>query len=231
MQDDRDLRDERKAQGLEPAYSFMIRCRLPGGVATAKQWEQMDAISSTLGNETMKLTTRQTFQFHGVVKGKLKPAMQAINQALMTTIAACGDVNRNVMCSSLPELSELHADVHAVSKKISDHLLPSTTAYHEIWLQDDESGKKEQIAGDAVQDFEPLYGPTYLPRKFKITIAIPPHNDTDVYAHDVGLIAIKGDDGRLAGFNVLAGGGMGVTHNMKKTYPRAGSMLGYVSKD
>lgn len=231
MQDDRDLRDERKAQGLEPAYSFMIRCRLPGGVATAKQWQQMDAISSTLGNETMKLTTRQTFQFHGVVKGKLKPAMQAINQALMTTIAACGDVNRNVMCSSLPELSELHADVHAVSKKVSDHLLPSTTAYHEIWLQDDESGKKEQIAGDAVQDFEPLYGPTYLPRKFKITIAIPPHNDTDVYAHDIGLIAIKGEDGRLAGFNVLAGGGMGVTHNMKKTYPRTGSMLGYVPKD
>lgn len=230
MQDDRDLRDERKAQGLEPAYSFMIRCRLPGGVATSDQWIQMDAISTNLGNETMKLTTRQTFQFHGVVKGKLKPAMQAINQALMTTIAACGDVNRNVMCSSLPELSELHKDTHASAKKISDHLLPSTTAYHEIWLQDDD-GKKEQVAGDAVQDFEPLYGPTYLPRKFKITIAIPPHNDTDVYAHDIGLIAIKGQDGKLAGFNVLVGGGMGVTHNMKKTYPRTGSTLGYCDKD
>lgn len=230
MQDDRDLRDERKAQGLEPAYSFMIRCRLPAGVATPKQWEQMDAISSTLGNETMKLTTRQTFQFHGVIKSKLKPAMQAINQALMTTIAACGDVNRNVMCSSLPEHSQYHSEVYAYSKKISDHLLPSTTAYHEIWLTD-ENDKKTQVAGDAVQDHEPLYGPTYLPRKFKITIAIPPHNDTDVYAHDVGLIAIKGEDGHLSGFNVLVGGGMGVTHNNKKTYPRTGSMMGYVSKE
>lgn len=178
----------------------------------------------------MKLTTRQTFQFHGIVKGKLKPAMQAINQALMTTIAACGDVNRNVMCSSLPELNQLHKETNACAKKISDHLLPSTTAYHEIWLQEGDN-KKEQVAGDAVQDFEPLYGPTYLPRKFKITIAIPPHNDTDVYAHDIGLIAIKGEDGGLLGFNLLAGGGMGVTHNMKKTYPRTGSNLGYVSKE
>ncbi|KAH9883773.1 sulphite reductase hemo protein, beta subunit [Xylariomycetidae sp. FL2044] len=229
MQDDRDVRDERKAQGLEPAYSFMIRCRLPGGVSTPKQWVQMDDISNSLGNETMKLTTRQTFQFHGVVKGKLKPAMQAINKALMTTIAACGDVNRNVMCSSLPTHSEYHKEVWACSKKISDHLLPSTTAYHEIWLTD--NNEKTQIAGDAVQDFEPLYGPTYLPRKFKITIAIPPHNDTDVYAHDIGLIAIKGKDGHLTGFNVLAGGGMGATHNNKKTYPQTGRMMGYVSAD
>jgi len=230
MQDDRDLRDERKAQGLEPAYAFMIRCRLNGGVATPSQWLQMDSISSSYGNETMKLTTRQTFQFHGVVKGKLKSAMRGINKALMTTIAACGDVNRNVMCSALPELSAYHRDVHQISAKISDHLLPSTTAYHEIWLKD-ENDKKTKVAGDAVVDHEPLYGPTYLPRKFKITIAIPPHNDTDVYAHDVGLIAIKGSDGRLEGFNVLAGGGMGVTHNNKKTYPRTGSMLGYVSAE
>jgi sulfite reductase (NADPH) hemoprotein beta-component len=231
MQDDRDLRDERKAQGLEPAYSFMIRCRLPGGVATPKQWLQMDEISTKLGNETMKLTTRQTFQFHGVVKGKLKPAMQSINKALMTTVAACGDINRNVMCSSLPQHSAYHREVHAISKKISDHLLPSTSAYHEIWLEDDETKQKRQVAGEAVQDHEPLYGPTYLPRKFKITIAIPPHNDTDVYAHDVGLIAVKGKNGRLEGFNILAGGGMGVTHNNKKTYPRTGSMFGYVAAD
>jgi sulfite reductase (NADPH) hemoprotein beta-component len=228
MQDDRDLRDQRKAQGLEPAYSFMIRCRLPGGVSTPKQWLQMDEISTKLGNETMKLTTRQTFQFHGVVKGKLKPAMQAINKALMTTIAACGDVNRNVMCSSLPTQSKYHGQVHNIAQKISDHLLPSTTAYHEIWLEDDETKQKRKVAGEAVQDHEPLYGPLYLPRKFKITIAIPPHNDTDVYAHDIGLIAIKGEDGNLVGFNVLAGGGMGVTHNNKKTYPRTGSMFGYV---
>lgn len=226
MQDDRDVRDERKAQGLEPAYSFMIRCRLPGGISTPKQWVQMDDIANELGNETMKLTTRQTFQFHGVIKSKLKPAMQAINRSLMTTIAACGDVNRNVMCSSLPTQSKYHREVFACSKLISDHLLPSTTAYHEIWLTD-EDDKKTQVAGDAVQDFEPLYGPTYLPRKFKVTIAIPPHNDTDVYAHDIGLIAIKGEDGNLAGFNVLAGGGMGATHNNKKTYPQIGRMFGF----
>ncbi|KIV87625.1 sulfite reductase (NADPH) hemoprotein, beta-component [Exophiala sideris] len=232
MQDDRDLRDERKAQGLEPAYSFMIRCRLAGGVATPDQWLQMDAIAGAHGNETMKLTTRQTFQFHGVIKSKLKPAMRAINKALMTTIAACGDVNRNVMCSSLPTMSGYHHEVHAVSKRISDHLLPSTNAYHEIWLKDDTTGEKTQVAGDAVQDYEPLYGPTYLPRKFKITIAIPPHNDTDVYAHDIGLIAIRTKDNEhLEGFNVLAGGGMGVTHNNKKTYPRTGYMMGYVSAD
>ncbi|KUI68827.1 Sulfite reductase [NADPH] subunit beta [Cytospora mali] len=230
MQDDRDIRDERKAQGLEPAYSFMIRCRLPSGVSTPLQWIQMDDIANTLGNETMKLTTRQTFQFHGIVKGKLKPAMQAINRALMTTIAACGDVNRNVMCSSLPTQSKFHKEVHACSKLISDHLLPSTHAYHEIWLTDDDD-TKTQVAGDAVQDFEPLYGPTYLPRKFKITIAVPPHNDTDVYAHDIGLIAIKGEDGGLVGFNLLAGGGMGTTHNNKKTYPQTGRMLGYVAKE
>lgn len=228
MQDDRDIRDERKAQGLEPAYSFMIRCRLPGGISTPKQWIQMDDIANELGNETMKLTTRQTFQFHGVVKSKLKPAMQAINRALMTTLAACGDVNRNVMCSSLPTQSAYHREVFACSQLISDHLLPTTTAYHEIWLTDDD-GKKTQVGGDAVQDFEPLYGPTYLPRKFKITIAIPPHNDTDVYAHDIGLISIKGADGKLAGFNLLAGGGMGSTHNNKKTYPQTGRMFGFVS--
>ena len=230
MQDDRDLRDERKAQGLEPAYAFMIRCRLNGGVASPEQWLQMDHISEAYGNETMKLTTRQTFQFHGVIKSKLKPAMRGINKALMTTIAACGDVNRNVMCSTLPTKSAYHHDVHQVSAKISNHLLPATSAYHEIWLKDDDD-KQTKVAGDAIVDHEHLYGPTYLPRKFKITIAIPPHNDTDVYAHDVGLIAIKGANGRLEGFNVLAGGGMGVTHNNKKTYPRTGSMLGYVPAD
>lgn len=156
--------------------------------------------------------------------------MQDINKALMTTLAACGDVNRNVMCSSLPTQNAFHSEVHAASKFISDHLLPTTTAYHEIWLQD-ETSKKVQVAGDAIVDLEPLYGPTYLPRKFKITIAVPPHNDTDVYAHDVGLIAIKGVDGKLTGFNVLVGGGMGVTHNDKKTYPRTGSMMGFASID
>ena len=227
QQDDRDLRDERKAQGLEPAYIFMIRCRLNGGVSTPSQWLQMDSISSAYGNGTMKLTTRQTFQFHGVVKGKLKSAMRGINKALMTTLAACGDVNRNVMVSTIPTRSAFHKDVHQISAKIADHLLPATTAYHEVWIKDDDD-RNTQVAGNAIVDHEPLYGPTYLPRKFKITIAVPPHNDTDVYAHDIGLIAIKNSQDRLEGFNVLAGGGMGVTHNNKKTYPRTGSMLGYV---
>jgi len=235
MQDDRDLRDQRKAQGLEPAYSFMIRCRLAGGVATPQQWLDMDDLATNLGNETMKMTTRQTFQFHGVVKGKLRPAMQAINKSMMTTLAACGDVNRNVMCSPHPTNQAFHKEVHDVAKLISDYLLPSAAAnaYHEIWLKTDDD-QKIQVAGKAVTSFEeaePLYGPVYLPRKFKITIAIPPHNDTDVYAHDVGLIAIKGEDGRLAGFNVLAGGGMGVSHNNKKTYPRTGSMMGFATPD
>lgn len=230
MQDDRDLRDERKAQGLEPAYIFMIRCRLNGGVASPSQWLQMDELSTSYGNNTMKLTTRQTFQFHGIVKAKLKLSMRKINKALMTTIAACGDVNRNIMCSPLPTRSAFHRGVHQISAKISDHLLPSTTAYHEIWIKDDDD-KQTQVAGNAVVDQEPLYGPTYLPRKFKITIAVPPHNDTDVYAHDIGLIAIKDGDDRLAGFNVLVGGGMGVTHNNKKTYPRTGSMMGYAPAD
>ncbi|KAF8463472.1 hypothetical protein BDZ91DRAFT_850147 [Kalaharituber pfeilii] len=230
MQDDRDVRDERKAQGLEPAYSFMIRCRLPGGIATPDQYIRMDNISNEFANKTLKLTTRQTFQFHGVLKRNLRNSMRAINRACMDTLAACGDVNRNVMCTCLPENSALHEEVWKYSKKISEHLLPSTTAYHEIWIAD-ESDKKTQVGGNAVVDFEPLYGPTYLPRKFKITIAIPPHNDTDVYAHDVGLVAIRAPDGSLEGFNVMAGGGMGVTHNNKKTYPRTGSMFGFVKKD
>ena len=193
----------------------------------------MDDISNTHGNHTMKLTTRQTFQFHGVLKRNLRATMREINKALMTTIAACGDVNRNVMCSSLPGQAALHRAVFKYSEIISDHLLPATTAYHEIWLKDDNAvdaaGKKVQVAGEAVVDHEPLYGPTYLPRKFKITIAIPPHNDTDVYAHDVGLIAIQTPEGTdIEGFNVLVGGGMGVTHGNKKTYPRTGSMFGFV---
>ncbi|KAL5601375.1 hypothetical protein BROUX41_002638 [Berkeleyomyces rouxiae] len=229
MQDDRDIRDERKAQGLEPAYSFMIRCRLDGAVATPEQWIAMDDIATHLGNNTMKLTTRQTFQFHGIVKGKLKPAMQAINRAMMTSLAACGDVNRTIMCSPTLKHSVYHKEIYECSQRISKRLLPATRAYHEIWLTDDD--KKVQVAGEAVQDFEPLYGPTYLPRKFKITIATPPHNDTDVYAHDIGLVSIRGEDGHLAGFNLMAGGGMGTTHNNKKTYPQTGRMMGFVTPE
>ncbi|KAK9449570.1 uncharacterized protein V1518DRAFT_383533 [Limtongia smithiae] len=230
MQDDRDIREARKAAGREPAYSFMIRVRLPGSVSTPAQWIAMDDLADNNGNHTFKLTTRGTYQLHGVIKKKLKQTIKAINVALMDTIAACGDVNRNVMLGALPYNHALHKELHAVAQGISAHLLPQTTAYHEIWLTDD-NDDKQLVAGNAVVDFEPLYGPTYLPRKFKIAIAIPPYNDVDVFANDVGLIAITGADGKLEGFNILAGGGMGTTHNNKKTYPRTGSIFGFVPTD
>ncbi|RXK37924.1 sulfite reductase (NADPH) hemoprotein, beta-component [Tremella mesenterica] len=221
QQDDRDIRESLKAQGLEPAYAFMIRVRLPGGVCTPEQWLAMDRIADERGNGTFKLTTRQTFQFHGIVKRHLREAMRDINRSLLDTIAACGDVNRNVQCTVNPSISSLHAEVYEFSKRLSEHLLPKTSAYHEIWL-----GKK-QIAGEAVQDFEPMYGPTYLPRKFKMAVAIPPDNAVDVYTNDVGFIAIV-ESGKIVGYNVLTGGGMGVTHSNKKTYPRLGDLLGFV---
>ncbi|KAK9364905.1 hypothetical protein V1509DRAFT_451248 [Lipomyces kononenkoae] len=230
LQDDRDIREQRKAHGLEPAYYFMIRVRMSGGVATPAQWLAIDEIADSMGNHTFKVTTRGTYQLHGVIKKKLKTAIKAINAALLDTIAACGDANRNVLCTGLPYNSALHKELNSYARVISDHLLPTLTAYHEIWLTDDNDEKK-LVAGNAVVDFEPLYGPAYLPRKFKIAIAMPPFNEVDVFAHDVGLIAIVDDEGKLTGFNVVAGGGMGITHNNKKTYPRTGSMLGYVTKE
>ncbi|KAI0658013.1 sulfite reductase subunit beta [Cubamyces menziesii] len=221
QQDDRDIRDERQAQGVEPAYSFMIRVRMPGGVCSPEQWLMMDQIADEHGNGTFKITTRQTFQFHGVIKRHLKSAIQDINRALLDTLAACGDVNRNVIVSTVPSLSKLHRQAYEFAKRVSEHLLPRTTAYHEIWLD------KKLVAGDALKDVEPLYGEFYLPRKFKVAVAIPPNNDVDVFANDVGFIAITDENGELAGFNVTAGGGMGVTHGNKKTYPRTGDILGF----
>ncbi|KAJ9090910.1 hypothetical protein QFC19_009334, partial [Naganishia cerealis] len=248
MQDDRDIRDERKAQGKEPAYAFMVRLRLPGGSATPQQYIKLDDLADERGNGTLKLTTRATFQLHGIVKHNLKPAIRGMNSALLDTLAACGDVNRNVMVSAIPHNAKVHSQISEVGALISDHLLPQTTAYHEIWLEGEDEGdkpgdsaawekrekgpkkKKTLVSGNALVDVEPLYGPTYLPRKFKVVITVPPYNDVDVYAHDIGLIAIL-EGNEVVGFNVLAGGGMGSTHNNKKTYPRTGSMLGYVSKE
>lgn len=248
MQDDRDIRDERKLQGLEPAYSFMVRLRLPGGAATPYQYLRLDELADTRGNGTLKITTRATFQLHGIVKHNMKPAIRGMNAVLLDTLAACGDVNRNVMVSALPGNATVHKQIADVGTHISQYLLPETTAYHEIWLEGADEGdkpgdreawenrkdgpkkKKTMVAGNALVDFEPQYGPTYLPRKFKIVITVPPFNDVDVYAHDVGLIAIL-EGNEVIGFNVLAGGGMGSTHNNVKTYPRTGSMMGYVSKD
>ncbi|TYJ52896.1 sulfite reductase (NADPH) hemoprotein, beta-component [Cryptococcus floricola] len=228
MQDDRDIRESLKAQGLEPAYSFMIRVRMPAGVCNAQQWLEMDAIADEHGNSTFKLTTRQTFQFHGIIKSHLKKAMQAINKSLLDTIAACGDVNRNIQCTVNPALSKTHETVYNFAKDVSEHLLPSTNAYHEIWLD------KKKVSGDAVQhlsaDHEPLYGPYYLPRKFKIAVAVPPDNAVDVFTNDVGFIAIV-ENGEVVGYNVSAGGGMGVTHGNKKTYPRLGTVLGFITPE
>ncbi|RSH82655.1 uncharacterized protein EHS24_007649 [Apiotrichum porosum] len=224
MQDDRDIRESLQAQGLEPAYSFMIRVRMPGGVCTPEQWLHMHRIADEHGNGTFKLTTRQTFQFHGIVKKHLKPAMQAINRSLLDTIAACGDVNRNVLCSVNPGSSPVHQTVYNFSKAISEHLLPSTSAYHEIWLD------KKPVFTDAVQDLEPLYGPYYLPRKFKVAVAVPPDNAVDVFTNDVGFIAIV-ENNEVVGYNVSVGGGMGVTHSNKKTYPRLGDVIGFVTPE
>ncbi|OLF26747.1 sulfite reductase subunit beta [Staphylococcus aureus] len=223
QQDDRDLRDERRKQKLEPAYSFMIRVRLPGGTATPEQWIAMDDISNNYANHTLKLTTRQTFQFHGILKRNLKTSMKKINESVLDTIAACGDVNRNTMCNPNPYQSHIHKEINDYATQISDHLLPKTNAYHEIWLD----GEKVL---DSSEEIEPMYGKKYLPRKFKIGIALPPSNDIDVYSQDIGLIGIVEDE-TLIGFNVTIGGGMGMTHGNTDTYPQVGRLAGFVPKD
>lgn len=210
QQDDRDIRDERRRQKLEPAHQFMIRIRAPGGVFTPAQWLQLDDIATTYASHSLRITTRQTFQFHGVIKRELKATMQAINAALLDTVSACGDVNRNVLGASNPLQSRLHAQVHDWAQRLSIKFLPRTRAYYEIWLDE------QQVAGNA-EEAEPLYGTTYLPRKFKMAVAVPPLNDVDVLANDFGLIAIVDDHGDLAGFNVAIGGGMGASHGDAKT--------------
>ncbi len=225
VQSDRELDKERKAQKLEPLYSFMIRVRVPGGVASPAQWITMDNLAEKYGMPTLKLTTRQAFELHSILKHNLKATIKEINESLMNSIAACGDVNRNVMCTVNPYTSAIHDDVQKVALAVNDHLTPKTTAYYKIWVND------EQVAGP-VEDIaeEPIYGKTYLPRKFKITIAIPPYNDTDVYAHDIGLIAIE-ENGKLAGFNFTVGGGMGMTFGDENTFPRLGNLIGYAPTD
>nr|WP_017554388.1 assimilatory sulfite reductase (NADPH) hemoprotein subunit [Heyndrickxia coagulans] len=221
QQDDRDIRNERCKKKLEPAYQFMVRVRIPGGVATPEQWLVMDELAQKYGNGTLRMTTRQTFQMHGILKWNLKQAIREMNDALMTTLAACGDVNRNVMCNPNPYQSDVHAEVYEWAKKTSDHLLPRTSAYHEIWLEDEKIiDTKEQ------EDSEPLYGPKYLPRKFKIGFAVPPSNDVDIFSQDLGFIAIL-NEGKLEGFNVAVGGGMGMTHGDPKTYPQLARIIGF----
>lgn len=228
MQDDRDIRAERRKKKLEPAYSFMVRLRIPGGVFSPQQWIKLDQLSNERANGTLRLTTRQTFQFHGIIKSNLKPAMQEMNAALLDTIAACGDVNRNVMCNPNPHASEHHGEVLQLAKDISLHLLPATRAYHEIWLDGELAESSEASA--TVEEHEPIYGKHYLPRKFKTVIAVPPSNDVDIFAHDLGYIAII-EEGKIIGYNVTIGGGMGMTHGKEETFPRTADILGFCTPE
>jgi len=224
MQYDRDLESERKKQKLEPLYSYMIRVRIPGGATSPAQYLLINDLTERLGSGTIKLTTRQAFEIHEISKWNLKQVIKEINSFLMDSIAACGDVNRNVMCNPNPYESNVNAEVLNISKQVSKYFTPKTKAYYEIWLND----KMEYTS--AIDDEEPIYGKTYLPRKFKMAFAIPPYNDTDVFSNDLGFIAIT-EDGELQGFNVTVGGGMGMTFGMPETYPRLADVIGFVHKD
>lgn len=230
QQDDRDRRKERGIKKLEKAYSFMLRLRIPGGRVTAEQMTNIFDVTDSNATGIVKVTTRQTVQLHGVIKFKLKPTIAWFDKYNLDSIAACGDVNRNVVATSNYLASKAnkttekaYQEILSFAKETSRRFLPETNAYKEIWLD----GEKISETSDEV---EPLYGTVYLPRKFKIAITVPPYNDVDVYANDIGLVAIV-ELGKLQGFNVIAGGGMGMTHGNPDTYPRMGSDLGYVPKD
>jgi sulfite reductase (NADPH) hemoprotein beta-component len=219
QQDDRDLRPERGKRRLEKAFSFMVRVRIPGGVLTPAQWLALDAIARDYANGTIRLTSRQSVQFHGVLKSNLRTVIAAVAASGLDTRATCGDVNRTVMCTTAPLSPALYAEVLAIANAISEHLLPQSSAYQELWL-----------GADARADAEPVYGPTYLPRKFKIGVAVPPSNDVDVFSQDLGFVAMV-ETGILAGFTVTVGGGMGATHGEPATWPRLAEPLGFCTPD
>ncbi|CAG76444.1 sulfite reductase [NADPH] hemoprotein beta-component [Pectobacterium atrosepticum SCRI1043] len=220
QQDDRDIRAERAEQKLEPRHAMLLRCRLPGGVMTPQQWLRIDKFA---GENTIygsiRITNRQTFQYHGILKSNVKPVHQMLNSIGLDALATANDMNRNVLCTSNPIESELHQQAYEWAKTISEHLLPRTRAYAEIWMD------QEKVA---TTDEEPILGSTYLPRKFKTTVVVPPQNDVDLHANDLNFVAIA-DNGRLVGFNVLVGGGLSIAHGDKETYPRTASELGYIS--
>ena len=223
QQDDRDIRAERQKQKLEPLHNVMLRARLPGGVITPKQWLGIDKFADDYTSYgSIRLTTRQTFQFHGVLKPDIKLMHQTLNSIGLDSIATAGDVNRNVLCTSNPVESELHQEAYQWAIKISEHLLPKTRAYAEIWLDE------ERVETTEGEEVEPILGSTYLPRKFKTTVVIPPNNDIDLHANDLNFVAIS-DNGKLIGFNVLVGGGLAMTHGDKATYPRCADDFGYIS--
>jgi len=221
QQDDRDVREQRSAKKLEWLYSYMIRLRLPGGFFTPEQWIGLHHIAGEHSTGVIKITTRQTIQLHGILKSHIKPTVKAFNTLHLDSIAACGDVNRNVVASAHPKQSAIHEQIFEYAGKISKMALPKTHAYYEIWLD-------EEKIEDKKAEEDPLFQDRYLPRKFKIAIAIPPNNDVDVFTNDVGLIAII-ENNELKGFNIAAGGGLGATHGNEDTYPRLGTMLGFVA--
>ncbi len=223
QQDDRDRREERAEKKLERLYSFMIRLRLPGGFLTATQWLAAQDIAQDNGTGTIKITTRQTIQLHGLLKSHIKPTIQAFHLHQLDSIATCGDINRNVLCSSHPKESPIHEQVFAYADKISRLLMPKTNAYYEIWIDD------EKVL-DKKDETDPLYEDRYLPRKFKIAIAIPPNNDVDVFANDIGLIAVIENE-KLLGFNIAIGGGLSTTHGNPNTYARVATVIGFVEQE
>ena len=226
LQDDRDLRAERRRLKQEKAYSFMLRVRLPGGRCTPQQWLALDRIADEFASGSLRLTTRQTFQLHGVLKGNIRPAIRAMHTVLLDSRSACGDVNRNVMAPPNPERNPIMQEIYEQAKAFSEFALPRTRAYHELWIED------ELVAGGEppADEVEPLYGETYLPRKFKTGFALPPSNDVDILSQDLGFIAIV-ENGRLAGYNVCVGGGQGMSHGNAKTYPRLADVIGYITPD
>lgn len=223
QQDDRDQRIPLKRAGKDKAYSFMLRVRLPGGKATPAQWLTLDKLATELCSPSLRLTTRQTFQFHGVLKGNMKPLIQGMHKVLLDSIAACGDVNRNVMAPVNPEQSPVLEQVYQDAKGWSDYALPKTRAYHEIWLD-------EELVAGGEPEVETMYGATYLPRKFKTGFAVPPSNDVDVYSQDLGYIAVI-ENGVLAGYDVTVGGGLGMSHGNAETFPRLADTLGFITRD
>jgi len=229
QQADRDKKKAKAGEKSEKQISFMVRTRIPGGKLTAEQMLAEIDLGDDLANGSVRLTTRQGIQHHGIIKGDLKATIQKINDIQLTTLAACGDVERNVMCCPAPiRNNPVRDEMMAMAEKLAEALAPRTTAYHEIWLTDDETGEKTLAAGGVNgHEVEPIYGPTYLPRKFKTAFALPEDNCTDVYANDLGLLAVH-EDGKILGYNVLAGGGMGVTPSAAKTFPALAKRLGFV---
>jgi sulfite reductase (ferredoxin) len=229
QQDDRDERKARKQQGLDRAWQFMVRTKFPGGRLTAEQYLLADELASTLANNTLRITTRQDFQFHGVGKANLKQLIRALNERWITTYGGCGDIARNTLTCPVADLLPGNSfDYQALAKQVSDRFLADSTAYYELWLD----GEKILADGTHVKvqpkREESFYGPTYMPRKHKMVIGLPHDNCVDLFAHDLALEAVVGTDGVLRGFNLVAGGGLGSTHGKAETFPRLGDRIGFL---